>query len=459
MKYNIVKIIGAGMLFLILIPGCEKMVEIDPPTDQISTAAVFEDTHTADAALANLLAEVRDNSMFSGGSNGLSAFLSSYTDELDAYFTSTTNAAQDIYHNQQLAGNISVELIWRNAYKEIYMTNSIVEGLEGASAIPLKDRQRITGTALLVRSMIYFNLQRLFGDIPYTETTDFKINKSLQRMPENEVLNHIEKDLQKSVEMLADEYQNAERLYPNRKVAQLVLAEVYLSRKKWTEAEQMGKEVVNSPVYTFEEDVKKVFLKTGKHILWQMKPQNENDGTAEALLYYFTNAAPSSYALSTDLMTSFSDTDLRKQYWTLPVSFNGQTWYRAYKYKSLDPNTTEYSIIFRLEEGYCIVAEAMARQGKIAAAAVYLNHIRQRAGLAAVATGLTQGMFLNELLEEKRREFFTEKGQRFFDLKRMDKLDRLLAVKPNWKSYHRIWPIPLNELLLNPNLNPQNEGY
>lgn len=82
------------MLFLILIPGCEKMVEIDPPTDQISTAAVFEDTHTADAALANLLAEVRDNSMFSGGSNGLSAFLSSYTDELDAYFTSTTNAAR-----------------------------------------------------------------------------------------------------------------------------------------------------------------------------------------------------------------------------------------------------------------------------------------------------------------------------------------------------------------------------
>ncbi|MGU3374715.1 RagB/SusD family nutrient uptake outer membrane protein [Chryseobacterium sp. M5A1_1a] len=459
MKYNINKIIGAGLLFLILLPGCEKLAEIDPPTDQISTAAVFEDTHTADAALANLMSELRDNSMFSGGSNGLSAFLSSYTDELDAYFISNTNAAQDIYNNNQLAGNVGVELIWRNAYKEIYMTNLIIEGLEGASAIPLNDRQRIAGTALLVRSMIYFNLQRLFGDIPYTETTDFKINKSLQRMPENDVLDHIEKDLQKSLEMLDDQYQNAERLYPNRKVAQLVLAEVYLSRKKWLEAEQMGKEVVNNPLYTFEEDIKKVFLKTGKHILWQMKPQNENDGTQEVMLYYFTDAAPSSYAISTGLMASFSDKDLRKQFWTLPVTFNEQTWYRPYKYKSLAPNTTEYSIIFRLEEGYCIIAEAMAQQGKVAEATAYLNRVRERAGLPALGMNLTKEVFLNELLEEKQREFFTEKGLRFFDLKRMDKLNQLPFLKPNWKSYHRLLPIPLSELLLNPNLNPQNEGY
>ncbi|WP_045495696.1 RagB/SusD family nutrient uptake outer membrane protein [Chryseobacterium sp. StRB126] len=459
MKYNTYTILVAGMLMLFLLPGCEKMVEIDPPTDQINTAAVFEDTHTAEAALANLMAEIRDNSMFSGGSNGLAAFLSSYTDELDAYFISNTNAAQDIYHNQQLSGNISVELIWRNAYKEIYMANSIAEGLEKASSIPVNARQRIAGTALLVRSMIYFNLQRLFGDVPYTETTDFTINKSLQRMPENQVLDHLEKDLLKSAAMLADEYTSTERLYPNRKVAQLVLAEVYLSRQKWAEAEQMGREVVSSPMYSFEEDVKKVFLNTGKHILWQMKPQNENDGTAEALQYYFTNAAPSSYALSADLMASFSDADLRKQFWTLPVSFNGKTWYRAYKYKNLAPNTTEYSVLFRLEEGYCILAEAVARQGKIAEAAIYLNRIRQRAGLAAVTAGLAQDMFFNELLEEKRREFFTEKGQRFFDLKRIGKLQQLTALKSNWKPYHRLWPIPLNELLLNPNLNPQNEGY
>jgi len=50
-------------------------------------------------------------------------------------------------------------------------------------------------------------------------------------------------------------------------------------------------------------------------------------------------------------------------------------------------------------------------------------------------------------------------GNRFFTLKRLGKLDGLLPVKPNWKTFYRNWPLPQNELLLNPNLNPQNEGY
>ncbi|WP_228426441.1 RagB/SusD family nutrient uptake outer membrane protein [Chryseobacterium carnipullorum] len=52
-----------------------------------------------------------------------------------------------------------------------------------------------------------------------------------------------------------------------------------------------------------------------------------------------------------------------------------------------------------------------------------------------------------------------EHGIRFFDLKRWGLLDQLIPVKTNWKSYHAQWPIPQKELLLNPNLNPQNTGY
>ncbi|WP_261511773.1 RagB/SusD family nutrient uptake outer membrane protein [Chryseobacterium paludis] len=458
-KKNIYHITGLLLIMLLLLLGCEKMVEIDDPTDQISTPSVFEDTHTADAALANLMAEIRDNSMFSGGSRGMSALLSSYTDDLDGYFINNNNAAMDIYHNQQLAGNTSIESLWRNAYKEIYIANSIMEGVEGSTSIPVKDRQRIAGEAMLLRSLIYFNLYRIFGDIPYTVTTDFSINRNLKRIPENELLAHLENDLQKSSGMLSDEYSVAERLYPSRKVAQLVLAELYLTEHKWQQAELMVKEVIGSPLYVFETDITKVFLKSGKHILWQLKPQNTGDATAEALLYYFNNAAPPSYAMSNNLVSAFSASDLRKQNWMVPVTFNQQTWYSPYKYKSLSPNTTEHSIVFRLEQAYCILAEALAEQGRVGEAVPYINAIRQRAGLTALGQNIPKDAFLNELLQEKRREFFTESGQRFFDLKRFNRLQDLAVIKPNWKSYHKVWPIPLSELLLNPNLNPQNEGY
>ena len=278
-------------------------------------------------------------------------------------------------------------------------------------------------------------------------------------MPESELLAHLEDDLQRSSGMLSDDYPIGERLYPNRKVAQLVLAEVYVSQHKWQQAEQMSREVVSSPLYIFETDVTKVFLKSGKHILWQLKPQNTNDATAETLLYYFNNAAPPSYAISNNLISAFPASDLRKQSWMMPVTFNQQTWYRPYKYKSLSPNTTEYSIVFRLEQAYCILAEALARQGRVGEAVPYINAIRQRAGLMALGQNLPKDIFLDELLQEKRREFFTESGQRFFDMKRFNRLQDLAVIKPNWRPYHTVWPIPLSELLLNPNLNPQNEGY
>ena len=88
----------------------------------------------------------------------------------------------------------------------------------------------------------------------------------------------------------------------------------------------------------------------------------------------------------------------------------------------------------------------------------YLNATGERAGLDSL-TPLSAEGFWDELLAEKRREFFPESGHRFFDLKRWGRLDILDAAKPNWEDDKQLWPLPQNELLTNPNLNPQNPGY
>jgi hypothetical protein len=433
------------------------MIEVDTPVNQITSQQVFEDVQTANAAMAGLYATLWDNSPLAGDQTG--KLLGTYADDLNYYATASTTGILELYNNTQIDSNPAVYSYWSSAYQKIYTANAIIEGAQNSAALSVTDKNRIKGEALLVRSILYYYLQQIFGDIPYPDTTNYQINQSLAKITSAEVLTRMETDLGESISLLVDEYRNTERIYPNRKVAQLMLAKVYMLQNKWSEAESILKEIKQNSMYQFETNITKVFNKSGTHILWQLKPKNPGDATKEAAAYYFINAAPSNFALSQNLIAVFNSSDLRKQNWITAVPFNGNTWYRADKYKNRTNNTTEYSIIFRLDEVYLLLAEALAQQNKISEALPYLNTTRQRAGIASLILPISKETFLNEVLLENRKEFFTEMGHRFLDLKRLNQLNSLFPAKPNWKEFHKVWPIPQKDILLNPNLNPQNNGY
>lgn len=446
---------GLVLLFWVLLFSCEKLLEVETPSNQIGKDKVFADVQTANAALAGLYAGLRDNSLLSGESLG--AFLGVYTDDLDSYALTDTNGVLALYHNQQTDTNSTVYSVWSTAYQHIYAANAIIEGVR-ASALPGNEKNRIEGEALLVRSIMLFYLQQLFGAVPYPVTTDYTVNQSLSRLESADVLSRLESDLLRCGELLPDQYRDAERVYPNRKGAELMLAKVYMLEQKWAQAETVLKTILGSPLYSFQNDLSKVFQKDSKHIIWQLKPANPGDPVKEAMLYYFSGAAPTGYALSKSLISSFEAGDQRKQQWMAAVTVGGNTWYRVNKYKNITSNDTEDSIVFRLEEVYLLLAEALAQQDKVGEAFQYINPVRQRAGLSALAS-VSKEVLLSEILLENRREFFTEMGHRFLDLKRNNRLVDLQAVKPNWKSFHSLWPVPQKDLLLNPNLKPQNNGY
>ena len=454
-----IKIVFLSFLGALLLGSCENLVEVSNPTNQLGTPQVFEDVQTANAALAGLYAGLRDQSLISGaGYYTIGTLTASYADDLDCY-NNDQNGVLDIYLNQQQETNTVIVNLWNTAYSQVYYANSIIQGAENSTALSADDKNRLKGEALLVRSLLYFNLQQLFGDIPYTVSIDYEYNRSLSKMGSAALLEQLEKDLKEAVSLLEDNYRDAQRIYPNRKVAELLLVKVYLTEQKYQQAQLLAEGILQSPLYQFQPELNEVFHNTGSHILWQLSPQNSGDATKEASFYYFSGAAPHAYTLTADLVSSFADDDLRKQVWMTEVSFNGDSWYRPNKYKNLSgTNTNEYSIVFRLEEVYFILAEALAKQNRPDEALPYLNATRERAGLTAF-TSLSSDDFITEMLAEKRREFFTESGQRFFDLKRLGHLDQLKALKLNWEDFKSLWPLPQNELLLNPNLNPQNPGY
>lgn len=446
-----------GITILMMV-SCERSIDADFPNTQLDVTQVFESVSTADGALSNLYAEMYNFSILNGGTAGSGALLGSYTDDLTCYMAASLGGAPDIYNNQQLSSNTTIKNLWANSYKEIYLANSIIIGVDTSTGIEIKDKNRIKGEALFLRSLIYFYLTQIFGDVPYTTTTDYTINQKIEKTSYQELMGIIHNDLALSIDLLEDNYRHLDRIYPNKKTAELVKAIMYMQENKWSQAEILLKDIKNSSLYSWESDVSKTFKKTGKHILWQLKPLQANQPTNEAAMYYFTNAAPTGYALSNSLLNSFEPTDLRLQKWISKVTVNQNVFYRCNKYVNVINNADEYSISFRMEEVNLLLAETLIRQNRKEEALPFINSVRQKAGISNLGL-LSNEQLLEELLKENRRELFAERGIRFLTLKRYGKLDDLSTVKPNWQPFHKLWPIPLSDLLLNPHLNPQNSGY
>lgn len=461
MKNSIKKIVYPVLMIVLLVSSasCEKFVETDFPNNQLATEMVFEDEKTADAALAGLYAGLWTNSVVSGTSDGSGAFLGTYADDITCVFTSAGNSILDIYNNQPLPTNSTITLVWTNAYQQVYMANSIIAGVEKSKSLSEQTKTRIRGEALFIRSLIYYYLYQIFGEIPYTDTTDYVYNRNLGRMPKDEFLVRLETDLSEAVNLLPASYRNPERIYANKATGYVLLAKMKMLIGKWQEAEFLAQTVIQNSEYVFQTDLSKVFQKSGKHIIWQLKPKNNTDATQEALMYNFTGA-PTSFILNPALINSFAANDLRRQNYFTAVVFGTQTNYKQIKYKvTTATNSTEYSVVYRLEDVYLMLAESLLMQNKTAEAVPFINYTRQRAGLAPLNSSISQAQAFLEMKAERRKEFFAEHGSRFFDLKRWEELDQLKTVKPNWKNTNRFLPLPQKELLLNDNLKPQNDGY
>jgi hypothetical protein len=167
------------------------------------------------------------------------------------------------------------------------------------------------------------------------------------------------------------------------------------------------------------------------------------------------------YSPTNEFFNSFESGDQRKTNWLKSTVVSGSTYYYPFKYKQRSPVTgvnMEYSMYLRLAELYLIRAEARVHQNKLSEAVADLNVIRSRAGLSNTPAG-TFDEILSAIYKERRIEFFTESGHRFFDLKRTMTIDSVMkAIKPLWSSNAALFPIPQSEILLNPNLS-QNPGY
>lgn len=441
--------------------GCEDFLETDDPLGQIPHEEVFKDEATATAAVTSLYGKLRDGVMVTGTSSGMGVLMGLYADELD-YYGYPGDTYETFYLHNVLAADPATQSIWDQAYDLVYMSNAVLEGLENTSQLPSDLKQQLRGETLFVRGLVYFYLVNLFGEIPYPTTTDYQVNSRIKKEPLAQVYERIKTDLLEAKGLLGDAYPTGERIRANSWAVSALLARVYLYNDQWMEAEMESSGIIsNTSLYTLEPDLTKVFLKESSSAILQLKPQNEGSNTQEASTYIFDSAPPPFVALSHATVDAMEPNDMRKMQWIGEVSDGSQSWYYPYKYKQQFNTGTsmEYSIVFRLAEQYLIRAEARANQNNIAGAQQDLNAIRSRAGLENTTAGSPEDL-RRAILKERRSELFAEHGHRWFDMRRMGLANEILApIKSGWKATDILLPIPESELLLNPNLEPQNPGY
>lgn len=450
--------------FTLLFSGCiscDSFVDVDLPKSQLTNVTVFEDNATATAALTDIYAKIRDRGLFTGLSTGLSNQLGNYSDELIGY-SSPSTATYNFYNNILFATNPTVTDYWNVTYNQIYAANSVIEGAENSKELTIENKKQLQGEAYFIRAFLHFYLVNLFGDIPYIVQTDYTVNNKVSRMPVKKVYENIISDLQKSVDYLPEAYSSAQRVRPNKLTARALLSRVYLYNGSFPQAANEASALINNTTaFNLTTKIDEVFLIGSKETIWQLQSAVAGQNTREGATFILTSVPPSLTSLSPILIGSFGVNDLRKSNWTKAVSKGTLTWYHAFKYKERIPTTTskEYSIVFRLAEQFLIRAEARAEQEDLIGAKEDLNKIRQRAGLSDT-TAQSKEEILSAILQERKWEFFTEFGHRFFDLKRLDKLDITLSpVKPGWNPTDRLFPIPQTERNVNPNLGAQNPGY
>jgi len=463
------------ILIILTASACEKAVEIKSSRNELATGSVFNSEKTARGAVSGIYSSMMaPNNFSSGGNSSLSLLAGLSADE----FQGTAAFLQYFGKNDIPSDNATNRVsIWAPVYNYIYQANIAIEGITNSTGLTLQVKNQLIGEAKFLRAFCYFYLVNLYGNVPLTTNSDYNLNRLLPRSDANAVYNQIVDDLNAARDLLPENFNGYrfERVQPIKLAATALLARVWLYRQNWEAAEREASAVINNTVdISLVNDLDGVFNKRSKEAIWQLMPVIPLYNAYEYSTFYFSASQVPSVYLDANLSNSFEPGDQRKAKWinTVLSTVDNKTYSGPNKYRGPAQVTimTEYSVVLRLAEQYLIRAEARLQLNKLTgtnSAESDINIIRNRAGLGRTPAA-SKSELMMALENECRHELFSEWGHRWFDLKRWPALtgsfknradEVLSAIKPTWQSTDVLYPIPLQDLLNNPNLKPQNEGY
>ena len=410
--------------------SCEKFLEVDPPKTEVITDVAFSDEKIATSTVLGIYSSMNGyNSQFA--SSMVSVLMSITAD--DYYYAASSYDA--FKQNALLPSTSNLDRLWSQPYSYINQANGIIEGVAASNLSPAF-KQQLASEAKFVRAFCYFYLVNIFNKVPLVKDTDIEKNKTLGQSTKQETYDFIIQDLKDAVNGLSDAYQGAERVRPNKKAAQALLARVYLYNKNWDLAEAMATAVISDTRYKISPNLNSVFLRTSEEAIWQLQTVNTSTAGVNTWEGFAivppTPTSQALYRVYPVTAAKFEIGDKRRTDWLKPYVTATTTFYYPTKYKiRTAAPVTEYNTVLRLAEQYLIRAEARANQNipaKLVQAVEDINVIRGRANLTALSTSLPKADVLLAVENERQLELLGEWGHRWFDLVRTNRAVPVLSV-------------------------------
>lgn len=419
----------------------------------------------------------------------------------DNAYAGTTGAEVVPYEDNSIEGsNTVVNRDWNRYLEDAAAATKMIVNIDKVqdNSLTVAEQNSYSAQARIFRAMIWFDMARLWGNIPVITTSAGNITaENIEEMydayfpsqsTEEEAYRAIEEDLlfaeQHAPEVAGDKTKFT------KGVAHAMLAKVYAEKpiRDYSKVIAYADKCV-ADGYALVEDYSTLFAVDSK----TFEPQRN---TSESILeaQFFTGSGnwctwmygnpvdnPGNnftwakwVTPSRDLTNLYVANGDTKRY-NESVAFYPCTWsnyYPADNYAFMYKCRSSYSSIIklRLADILLLKAEALIINGDLNGGAEIIDQMRKRAGIAKLNSSVkgSKESMIKALLDERRMELAME-GQRWFDLCRLDKVEEVMnavfskdsgrhSQKSPFTEYSYKLPIPQAAIDKNDNL-VQNPGY
>ncbi|WP_205943621.1 RagB/SusD family nutrient uptake outer membrane protein [Pedobacter cryophilus] len=485
---NIKTLFAAGVIVLLSASSCNKDFLELAPVSQQNGSNFYKTSEDIKNALSAAYGGLQYGGLYYSSMHIIGDLRSDNT-EITNPNAGADQQAVDNFTN--LPTNSISSTTWAGHYQAIQSANIVIEKIEAVS-MDATLKARYTGEAKFLRALMYFNLVRIFGDVPLVTKVINNPEEGYDYGRETvaNVYVQITADLTAAEASLPFEYTGADIGRATKGAAMSLLGKVYLTQKNWSLAASKLKEVIDQtasnkylllPTYAgvfgvanennresiFEVQFKRAATGEGSPFTNQFapigsgtavvsigNPLGQNIPTANMNSAYEANDARKAVSLRTSYVLGANT-----------VNHNYVVKYAGTPAANLDSDNNW--IVLRYADVLLMYAEALNEQGYVAdgPAFIYLNQIRTRAGLpiktsnnANAALRVADQAAFKLAVEQERRVELAFEGHRWFDLVRTDRALTVLGAN-GMQAHHTVFPIPQTQIDINPGKITQNPDY
>lgn len=423
----------------------------------------------------------------------------------DNAYAGTTGAEVMPFENNSIEGSNSVmSRDWNRFLEDVARANLLIVNIDSVAdqSLTSAERKQYKAEAKIFRSMVFYDMVRLWGDIPLITTIAGDITAETieevykdyfpTQSMEIDVYKQIEADLLSAITD-APANSGTDKTKFSKAVAKVLLAKIYADKplRDYNKVIQYADELA-ADGFALESDFTNLFAMNADNT--DAKMRNTKESILEAQFFagngnwvtwmfgrdltnYNSNFTWAKWVTpSRDLIKAYENAGDKIRYEQSVVYYQA-TWsnyYPSSNYPFMYKLRSAVSSIikYRYADVLLLKAEAliMRDNADLSAAAEIINQVRARVALPKLAPAVTanKSEMLAALLRERRLELAFE-GQRWFDLVRLEKVEEVMnavyakdsgrkaQVFPFSKNSYRL-PIPQSVIDQNPNIK-QNLGY